>query len=100
MVTERELQPDENFFSGKTPKVGDELAITCRGRTFKARVVWGNWADDEKESERCGGAVKGRRDLTGSWSQAKSRVTGYIQTKEEHCFKPDAANPSTLNIGR
>jgi hypothetical protein len=50
VVTERELQPDENFFSGKTPKVGDELAITCRGRTFKARVVWGNWADDESRN--------------------------------------------------
>ncbi len=43
LVTERELRPDENFFEGPPPVVGDELAVTCRGRTFKARIIVGNW---------------------------------------------------------
>ena len=44
VVTERELKPDENFSRGDAPVVGDEIAVTCRGRTFQARVVWGSWA--------------------------------------------------------
>ena len=45
VVTEKELRPDETFSAGPAPVVGDELMVTCRGRTFKARVVWGNWDD-------------------------------------------------------
>ena len=43
VITERELKPDENSSQGDAPVVGDEILVTCRGRTFKARVVWGNW---------------------------------------------------------
>ena len=43
IVTERELRPDENRFEGPAPVVGDNLTVTCRGRTFDARVIWGNW---------------------------------------------------------
>lgn len=43
VVTERELLPTENLFEGKPPIVGDEIAVSCRGRTFPAKVVWGNW---------------------------------------------------------
>lgn len=43
VVTERELRPDENHHEGPPPVVGDEVTVQCRGRTFRARVVWGNW---------------------------------------------------------
>jgi hypothetical protein len=43
LVTERELRPDENFSDGEPPVVGDEITISCRGRSFRAKVVWGNW---------------------------------------------------------
>jgi hypothetical protein len=43
VVTERELQPDENYFDGEPPIVGDEITVKCRGRSFRAKVVWGNW---------------------------------------------------------
>jgi hypothetical protein len=43
LVTERELRHDENFFPGPAPVVGDKMMVTCRGRKFEARVVWGNW---------------------------------------------------------
>ena len=47
IVTERELTRDENFFPGPAPVVGDKLMVTCRGRTFETRVVWGNWPGRE-----------------------------------------------------
>jgi hypothetical protein len=43
LVTERELKADENFFDGPVPVVGDKVTVTCRGREFEARVIWGNW---------------------------------------------------------
>ena len=43
LVTERELSADENKFDGPAPVVGDIVTVTCRGREFKALVVWGNW---------------------------------------------------------
>ena len=43
VVTERELKPDENFSQGDVPVVGDEISMTCRGRAFRARMIWGNW---------------------------------------------------------
>ena len=52
VVTERELRPDENFSPDEAPLVGDEILVTCRGRTFKARVIWGNfgnWKDRPPE---------------------------------------------------
>ena len=45
LVTERELQPTENLFDGAPPVVGDSLRVSCRGREFAAKVVWGNWPD-------------------------------------------------------
>ena len=47
LLTERELSPDENRFDGPPPVVGDVLTVTCQGRTFDARVVWGNWPGRE-----------------------------------------------------
>jgi len=43
LVTERELLPTENLFEGQPPVVGDRLTVRCRGREFRAEVVWGNW---------------------------------------------------------
>jgi hypothetical protein len=43
LITERELRPDENRFDGPTPVVGDTVKVTYRGRTFDAKVIWGNW---------------------------------------------------------
>jgi hypothetical protein len=47
IVTERELRHDENLFEGPAPVVGDKMTVTCRGRKFEARVVWGNWPGRE-----------------------------------------------------
>ena len=43
IVTEKELHPGENFFEGAAPVVGEVVTVQCRGRTFDAKVVWGNW---------------------------------------------------------
>ncbi|APO51951.1 hypothetical protein LUI11_30840 [Bradyrhizobium diazoefficiens] len=43
LVTERELRVDENLFQGEAPVVGDTIKVMCRGRSFDARVIWGNW---------------------------------------------------------
>jgi hypothetical protein len=43
VVTERELPSDENLFQGQSPVVGDKITVTCRGGSFEARVIWGNW---------------------------------------------------------
>jgi hypothetical protein len=45
VVTERELRRDENCSDGLPPVVGDVVTVTCRGRTMKAEVVWGNWPE-------------------------------------------------------
>jgi hypothetical protein len=42
LVTERELSSDENYFQGAAPVVGDVINVHCRGRSFDAKVVWGN----------------------------------------------------------
>jgi hypothetical protein len=47
LLTERELPPDENRFDGPPPVVGEVLTVTCNGRSFRAKVVWGNWPDRE-----------------------------------------------------
>jgi hypothetical protein len=53
LVTERELRRDENFFEeSPAPVVGDEMTVTCRGRTFQARVMWGNWPGLEAKHEK------------------------------------------------
>jgi hypothetical protein len=44
-VTERELRRDENYSEGPAPVVGDEITVRCRGRSFRAKVVWGNWPE-------------------------------------------------------
>jgi hypothetical protein len=44
LVTEKELRPEENLFEGRTPVVGDKLLVNCRGRSFEAKVMWGNWS--------------------------------------------------------
>jgi hypothetical protein len=43
LVTEKELGRDENYFRGAAPVVGDVINVRCRGRSFDAKVVWGNW---------------------------------------------------------
>ena len=43
LVTERELKADENRFDGIPPVVGDALEVSCRGRRFPAKVIWGHW---------------------------------------------------------
>ena len=43
LVTEHELRPDENYFEGVPPVVGDVIGVSCRGQHFKAKVIWGNW---------------------------------------------------------
>jgi hypothetical protein len=45
LLTERELSPDENRFDGQPPVVGDILSVTTNGRTFDAKVIWGNWPE-------------------------------------------------------
>ncbi|MDZ5646525.1 hypothetical protein [Nitrospirillum sp. BR 11828] len=45
LVTERELRQDENLFEGPTPVVGDILHVSCRGRRFTAKVIWGHWPE-------------------------------------------------------
>jgi hypothetical protein len=43
LVTEHELRRDENYHQGVPPVVGDVIGVRCRGRHFKAKVIWGNW---------------------------------------------------------
>lgn len=45
VVTEQELREDENRFDGPAPVVGDFIEVMCRGRTFTAKVVAGNYPD-------------------------------------------------------
>jgi hypothetical protein len=47
LLTERELSPDQNKFEGPPPVVGDVLSVTADGRTFDAKVIWGNWPERE-----------------------------------------------------
>lgn len=49
IVTERELRADENLFEGPAPVVGDKLTVVCRGRSFEAKVIWGNWPERERD---------------------------------------------------
>ena len=56
VVTEQELKPDENYSENEAPVVGEEIFVTCRGRTFRARVVWGNWPRRE-DTPRSGEAI-------------------------------------------
>ena len=51
IVTERELRRDENLFEGPAPVVGEQMTVKCRGRTFEARVVWGNWPGRETSEQ-------------------------------------------------
>jgi hypothetical protein len=51
LLTERELPPTDNRFEGVAPVVGDCITVTCRGRTFRARVIWGNWPDRRHDLE-------------------------------------------------
>jgi hypothetical protein len=44
LITERHMTPDEvTCFEWPAPVVGDIVEVNFRGRTFKARVVWGHW---------------------------------------------------------
>jgi len=45
LITERELRPDENLFEGRAPVAGEKLIVTCRGRTFEAKVLVGRFPD-------------------------------------------------------
>jgi hypothetical protein len=52
IVTERELEQNENLFEDDPALVvGDLLAVSCRGRTFEAKVVWGNWPGQDSHRE-------------------------------------------------
>lgn len=51
-VTERELRRDENRSDDTAPFVGDVVTVTCRGRTFNARVIWGNWPGRDLRDNR------------------------------------------------
>jgi hypothetical protein len=76
VVTEQELRADENRFVGPAPVVGDIMEVTCRGRAFAAKVVWGNWperahSDDEVVSLRVS-EVGLDEDQTPLWFVRKS----------------------------
>ncbi len=43
VVTETELDSNENLFMEPAPVVGDKLLVHCRNRKFEAKVIWGNW---------------------------------------------------------
>lgn len=44
LVTERHITPDEIiYYEWPAPVVGDIVDVSFRGRTFKARVVWGHY---------------------------------------------------------
>ena len=47
IVTERELRPDENASEGPAPAVGEKLTVTCRGRAFETRVIFGEVGREE-----------------------------------------------------
>jgi hypothetical protein len=42
-VPEQEVLAENNYSDGEPPVVGDEIVVRCRGRSFKAKVIWGNW---------------------------------------------------------
>jgi hypothetical protein len=52
LVTERELRRDENRSTDAAPFVGDIMTVSCRGRTFRARVIWGNWPGSDQMGNR------------------------------------------------
>lgn len=43
LVPEAEVLAENNHSDDQSPVVGDEITVKCRGRTFRAKVVWGNW---------------------------------------------------------
>ena len=47
VVTEQELRPDQNYADGEPPVIGDEITVNCRGRSFRAKVVWGSPAKND-----------------------------------------------------
>lgn len=47
VVTERELRADQNYSDSEAPVVGDEITVNCRGRSFRAKVVWGSWPKND-----------------------------------------------------
>ena len=53
LLTEHETMADNYLFNGIPPVAGEVLEVTCRGRTFQARVIWGNWQgrNDEYNSQ-------------------------------------------------
>jgi hypothetical protein len=42
-VPEKEVLAEQNCSDGESPVVGDEITVRCRGRSFRAKVIWGNW---------------------------------------------------------
>jgi hypothetical protein len=51
IVTERELGNVANTFEGPAPVVGDKVIVSCRGRVFEAKVIWGNWPGREADRD-------------------------------------------------
>ena len=75
MVTERELRSDENLFQGQAPVVGDKINVTCRGRSFEARVIWGNWPGRNEHG----------RQMWSSCSGLKKIGLEHPKSKTGHC---------------
>jgi len=49
VITERDLKLDQNHFLEPAPVVGDVITVTYNGRSFPAKVIWGNWPDREHD---------------------------------------------------
>ena len=52
LVTERELGTEQAVAHTTAIVVGDVISIVCRGRTFPARVVWGDWPGRDKDRDQ------------------------------------------------
>ena len=43
LIAEHELDQGHTYSDGPAPVVGDILTVMHQGRSFSAKVVWGNW---------------------------------------------------------
>ena len=51
LVTEHELGIDQAIAHTTPIVIGDVISVVCRGRTFPARVVWGDWPGRDKDRD-------------------------------------------------
>ena len=47
LVIAKEDSINSTRFEGVVPVIGDIINVTCRGRSIKAKVIWGHWPDSE-----------------------------------------------------